>query len=111
MATGAKIIYIAPYSPDLNTIEYYFGVYKSYLKRFHNDDWLTAYLGALGAVIPAKALIFFANFGVPGVYKNGGVVAGGDGPSEAEVLVVLDAAFKVFFTYPILALIEYLNSN
>ena len=34
MATGAKIIYTAPYSPDLNPIEYYFGVYKSYLKNF-----------------------------------------------------------------------------
>ena len=34
MATGAKIIYTAPYSPDLNPIEYYFGVYKSYLKKF-----------------------------------------------------------------------------
>ena len=34
MATGAKMIYTAPYSPDLNPIEYYFGVYKSYLKNF-----------------------------------------------------------------------------
>ena len=111
MATGAKIIYTAPYSPDLNPIEYYFGVYKSYLKKFHTLTWLDAHLGALGAMTPTKASHFFAHCGVPGVYDE--VVDSGVlyGASEAEILVALDTAFKVFFTYPVLALVEYLKTN
>lgn len=33
LATGAKLIYTARYSPDLNPIEYFFHIYKSALKR------------------------------------------------------------------------------
>jgi transposase len=49
-ATGAALIYSAPYSPHLNPIENYFSLYKSYLKRNENrmhDDWLGVHFEAL----------------------------------------------------------------
>ena len=36
-STGARIIYSALFSPDLNPIEIYFSVYKRYLKKNFDD--------------------------------------------------------------------------
>jgi len=49
-ATGAYILYTAPYSPDLNPIELTFNIYKSQLKRHEREfrcDWYGTHLKAL----------------------------------------------------------------
>ena len=49
-ATGAYLLYTAPYSPDLNPIELCFNVYKSYLKKHEHlfkYDWYGTHLIAL----------------------------------------------------------------
>ena len=71
-ATGAILIYGAPFSPHLNPIEYYFSQYKSYLKR--NDrrmlsDWYTVHLEALGVVDRDMGINYFRKSKVPGSYK------------------------------------------
>ena len=38
-STGAKLIYTAPYSPDLIPIELMFGSYKSALRRRNKEPW------------------------------------------------------------------------
>ena len=57
-STGAKVIYTAPYSPDLNPIEFYFGSYKKSLRRSMNEDWLDAHMKAIHSVTPSDAVIF-----------------------------------------------------
>ena len=61
-ATGAhcaKLVYTAPYSPDLNPIEYMFGEYKKGLKKYHDEHWKVAHLLSLYTVTPAMAKSFF----------------------------------------------------
>jgi DDE superfamily endonuclease len=41
-AAGAKVIFLPPYSPDLNPIELMFGEYKKTLKRNSNRSWYVA---------------------------------------------------------------------
>jgi transposase len=43
-SAGAKVIYTAPYSPDLNPIELMFGQYKAALKRHTFLPWDEAHL-------------------------------------------------------------------
>ena len=61
-ATGAhcaKLVYTAPYSPDLNPIELFFNEYKKGLKKFRDDSWEVAHLRSLYLVTPAMAKAFF----------------------------------------------------
>ena len=61
-ATGAhcaKLVYTAPYSPDLNPIELFFNEYKKGLKRFRDEPWEVAHLSSLYCVTPAMAKAFF----------------------------------------------------
>ena len=66
---GAKIIYLPPYSPDLNPIELMFGVYKSALKRFVNEKLSVAHTFGLQAVTRDTANNFFFHCGIPLVQK------------------------------------------
>ena len=71
-ATGAVLIYGAPFSPHLNPIEYYFSQYKTYLKR--NDrrmlaDWYTVYLEALSIIDRDMGIGYFRKSKVPGSYQ------------------------------------------
>ena len=63
---GAKVIYTAPYSPDLNPIELMFAVYKASLKRLSHIPWYDAHVSLLLAVTKKKAGNFFAKCGIPG---------------------------------------------
>ena len=68
-ATGAVLIYGAPYSPHLNPIELYFGVYKSYLKRngFRmSSGWYDVHLEGINEVDYEMGLTFFKKCGIPG---------------------------------------------
>ena len=64
-STGAKVIYTAPYSPDLNPIEYYFGSYKKCLRKNHRDSWEEAHMKGINSVSPKEAINFFRNCGLP----------------------------------------------
>ena len=69
---GAKLIYTAPYSPDLNPIEFFFSVYKAGLKRYtymEYINWEQAHLLSLAEVTPVKARNFFRKAQVPGCEK------------------------------------------
>jgi hypothetical protein len=59
-STGARIIFLPPYSPDLNPIELMFGNYKMSLKRHHGIDWLVAHQVSLLSVSPRNAREFFS---------------------------------------------------
>ena len=61
-ATGAVLIYGPPYSPHLNPIELYFGMYKKYLKK--NDkrmesEWYSVHSEALTIVDHDEGINFF----------------------------------------------------
>eukprot|EP00605_Chrysophyceae_sp_TOSAG23-4_P000110 GSChrysophyteH1.ASY1.ANO1.120.1 assembled CDS len=60
---GGKIIYSAPYSPDLIPIEFMFGKWKSYLKRNQaafNRDWYTTHIESLSCVTKIEGLHYFS---------------------------------------------------
>ena len=67
-ATGAYLLYTAPYSPDLNPIELAFNIYKAHLKR-HNIgfefDWYGTHLNALEGVDRDICIMEFRRCGVP----------------------------------------------
>lgn len=49
-AAGAKLIYTAPYSPELNPIELCFGQYKSSLRRMRGQPHYIAHTKSLQSV-------------------------------------------------------------
>jgi transposase len=66
-SVGAKVVYLPPYSPDLNPIELMFGHYKKYLKRHRRTqpDWVEAHIHALYSVDARTARSFFRHSKVP----------------------------------------------
>jgi transposase len=66
-SVGAKVVYLPPYSPDLNPIEMMFGHYKSYLKRYRRDhaSWVDTHIHALHSVHARTARNFFRHCNVP----------------------------------------------
>ena len=67
-AKGAYLLYTAPYSPDLNPIEYCFNIYKAYLKRNTvelDSDWYAAHVAALEEVDSDICIREFQKCGVP----------------------------------------------
>jgi len=67
-ATGAELIYTAPYSPDLNPIELGFNVYKSHLKRSETafrTDWFGTHIHALNKVTRDTCIKEFRRCDVP----------------------------------------------
>ena len=67
---GAVLIYGAPFSPHLNPIELYFGVYKKYIKRNGERmkaNWYEVHIEALSQVDGDKAMNFFRKSEIPGV--------------------------------------------
>lgn len=65
-ATGAEILYTAPYSPDLNPIEEMFSKYKMMLRRHRNLPLEEAHMAALLSITPANARGYFRNAEVRG---------------------------------------------
>ena len=68
-ATGAVLIYGAPFSPHLNPIENYFSMYKAYLKR--NEArmlhyWHDVHMEALLQVDRDNGIKYFRRCGIPG---------------------------------------------
>lgn len=67
-ATGAYLLYTAPYSPDLNPIELAFNIYKAHLKRhnigFEFDSYGT-HLNALEGVNRDICIMEFRRCTVP----------------------------------------------
>lgn len=68
---GAVVIYTAPYTPELNPIEYMFRQYKSFLRRHHDMDWVILNTLALRTVTPADAKALFRHCEVPGCQHYG----------------------------------------
>lgn len=66
-STGAVVLYLSPYSPDLNPIEYMFGQYKQSLKRQHDTHWWHAHITSLNAVKPVHARNYFRHCSIPHV--------------------------------------------
>jgi hypothetical protein len=66
-ATGARVLYTAPYSPELNPIEWMFAQYKSSLKKSSNkmSHW-EAHIVGLYSVSAVNARNYFRRCGVPG---------------------------------------------
>jgi transposase len=65
-SVGARVLFTAPYSPELNPIEYMSRKYKAMLKRFHCDHWFNAHMKALMSVTPADAKSWYQHCRVPG---------------------------------------------
>jgi DDE superfamily endonuclease len=64
---GATILYMAPYSPDLNPIELMFGHYKRSLHRIGNSvNWFQAHVRAMEQVTAPIARSFFRHAQIPG---------------------------------------------
>jgi transposase len=61
-AAGAVLLYSAPYCPELIPIEYFFHLWKSYLKRNYvqfNQNWYPVHLAGLRSVNAQQALNTF----------------------------------------------------
>lgn len=59
---GARIIYSAPYCPDLIPIEYMFAQWKQYLKKEHvafNNDWYKTHMYAINSVTKEQRITYF----------------------------------------------------
>jgi len=54
-----KLIFLPPYSPDLNPIEQAFSSIKSYLRRYWQDQTLSVMDRACQNINPEKAWAFF----------------------------------------------------
>ena len=64
-STGAKLIYTAPYSPDLIPIELMFGSYNAALRRHNKAPWDRAHNYGLMSVTPDIARAYFRHCKVP----------------------------------------------
>jgi len=64
-AAGAKVIYTAPYSPELNPIELCFGQYKMSLRRLRNEPHWYAHSQSLKSVTPEISRAFYKHCNVP----------------------------------------------
>jgi transposase len=67
-ATGALLIYTAPYSPEYNPIECMFGEYKKNLKRLSYSGtlhWLDVHHRSIRMVTPKQAKAFYSHCKVP----------------------------------------------
>ncbi|BAE52828.1 Transposase and inactivated derivative [Paramagnetospirillum magneticum AMB-1] len=65
-ATGAKLYFLPPYSPDFNPIEMVFSKFKSFLKKVAartKDDLWTAIARGIDLFTPAECLNYFAAAG------------------------------------------------
>ena len=65
---GALLVYTAPYSPEINPIEYMFGEYKKALKRHSNQpgyDWIAVHDQAIRSVTPPMAKQFYKHCKMP----------------------------------------------
>jgi transposase len=73
-ARGAILIYQAPYSPDMNPIEFCFHQYKAHLKRHHWEYWrepFVAHARALGCVNKQNMINYYRKVGgINGVEEN-----------------------------------------
>ena len=66
IATGASVIYLPPYSPDLNPIEMMWSKMKAYLRKVKaktQESLETAIAEALGHVTTTDILAWFAEDG------------------------------------------------
>jgi len=60
-ATGAKVIFLAPYAPEYNNpIETMFHVDKSSLRLLQHMSWIDAHVLSFESVKPAKARALFS---------------------------------------------------
>jgi transposase len=59
LVVGCKLIFLPPYSPDLNPIEQAFSAIKSYLRRFYKDLSLSVIGAACRSITSEKAWGFF----------------------------------------------------
>ena len=64
-AAGAKLIYTAPYSPELNPIELMFGSYKASLKRYRQQSHHISHIQSLYSVTPEIARAYVKHCKVP----------------------------------------------
>jgi hypothetical protein len=64
---GARIIYLPPYSPDLNPIELMFALYKKNLERFgiYHDWWWACHLISLDRIDPQAVRNSFRKCHIP----------------------------------------------
>ena len=66
---GAKIIYSAPFSPDLKPIENFFSVYKYFLKKHSNqmmDNWEVVHFNAFTPVNRDMGIKYYRRCGIAG---------------------------------------------
>ena len=103
-ATDAKTIYTAPYSPDLNPIEFYFGMYKRSLMRNFALNWLDAHFLGIYSVTPAHAKAFFRHCGVPGMED---VVKEQD--NLRKIFPIVEVSYNLFCVYPLVVVIYIFN--
>lgn len=60
---GCRLLYLPPYSPDFNPIEYAFSFVKAHLRRNWQDRNLTSIVNALRAITPEIAEAWFTDAG------------------------------------------------
>jgi transposase len=99
-AAGARVLYTAPYSPDLNPIEWMFAQYKSSLKKPSNkmSHWEAHILG-LYCVSATNARNYFRRCGVPGCDSFGDSEKEND-HQEATAAAAVAAFVAVYVSKP-----------
>merc|ERR1712028_208356 len=64
-SVGEKVVFTAPYSPDLNPVEYMFNSYKSALKKYCREEWDVANAYGIESVTLDIARSYFRHCGIP----------------------------------------------
>ena len=98
-ATGALVMYTAPYSPDLNPIEWMFAQYKKAILRNNQLDWVQAHVIALHSITRQNARAYFRRCGVPGAENFVDQVEGNNNRKrkrKAAIALLLVCQIKMF---------------
>lgn len=93
---GAILLYSAPYSPELNPIEYMFGEWKKFLARYHHEftiDWRHIHDLGLASITPEMGLAFFRNTTLVDLVKDHPLLKNSDDDEEEMLMLCLVAAY------------------
>lgn len=99
-STGAIIIYSSPYSPELIPIEFMFGQWKKFLKRYTEDfqrNWYEVHSLGLLSITPQQGLNYFKHTTLVNLVENHPLSENYKQQEVETIAIVLTVALSVGF--------------
>jgi isfu1 transposase len=94
---GARLIYTAPYSPEIVPIESMFHQWKAFLKKNHEDfqvDWFTVHHLAVDSITPLQGLNYFRMTTLTWLVEDHPLVVLSDPRVQAVLVVAVALAVR-----------------